>query len=107
MKIVDGHKAAEMEARVRQASDKGKAAGTGKPEAGRDGTEVSGKGDNITFSEKAKDMGTARKLLDEVPQVRKEKVEDLKGKIESGTYNIKGELVADGIIKASIVDKEL
>lgn len=61
--------------------------------------------DNVSLSAKARELQEAREALDAAPEVRKEKVEEIKGRVEAGTYNVKAEAIADAIIKASLLDK--
>lgn len=61
--------------------------------------------DNVRFSAKAKELQEAGKALEATPDMRSEKVAELKSRIDSGSYNVKGEAIADSIIKASLLDK--
>lgn len=54
--------------------------------------------DEVAFSSEAKDFATITKLLSEVPDVRTDKVEELKKSISSGSYNVKAEEVAGKIL---------
>jgi len=45
------------------------------------------------------------KALKEIPDIRKDKVEELARKIESGTYKVSEEDIADKILK-SILDRK-
>lgn len=66
---------------------------------------VSSKTDIISISNQAKDYQTVMKALKDVPDIRKEKVEGLIEKFQSGTYDVKETDVADKILK-SIIDKK-
>jgi len=61
------------------------------------------KKDIVSISSDAKDYQTVMKALKDIPDIRKEKVEELLKKYESGNYNVSGSEVADKIIK-SIID---
>lgn len=54
--------------------------------------------DEVAFSSEAKDFATITKLLSEVPDVRTDKVEEIKKSISSGSYNVKAEEVAGKIL---------
>ncbi len=64
---------------------------------------------NVNLSGKAKDMQEARlKALDiarGTPDVREDKVADLKRKIESGDYKVSSENIADGILREAVKDE--
>jgi negative regulator of flagellin synthesis FlgM len=42
--------------------------------------------------------------LDNIPEVRAEKVEQLKNQIENGTYEIKSEEIAEKMLKDSLLN---
>ena len=55
--------------------------------------------DNVKISEVGKDYAIAQKALKDVPDVRKDKIEEVKAKMEKGEYeNVKSEDIADKII---------
>ena len=54
--------------------------------------------DEVTLSSEAKDFATLTKLLSKTPDVRTDRVEDLKNQISSGTYTVRAEEVAEKII---------
>ena len=54
--------------------------------------------DEVALSSEAKDFTTITKLLSEVPDVRIDKVEELKNSMSSGNYNVKAEEVAGKIL---------
>lgn len=58
---------------------------------------VNGK-DEVAFSSEAKDFAAITKLLSEVPDVRTDKVEEIKNRMSSGNYNVKAEEVAGKIL---------
>ena len=51
--------------------------------------------DTVTISSKAKDFMIAKKALDSTPDIRADIVQDIKARIDSGTYNVTGMDVAD------------
>ena len=64
---------------------------------------------NVNFSGKAKEIGEAHaKALDiarSTPDVREDKVLELKKKIESGEYKVSSENIADGILREAVKDE--
>lgn len=66
--------------------------------------EKKGKNDKLSLSLEVKEIQKAKKALEKQPAVRKEKVEDLKQRIKSGTYNVSGEEVAEKMLSRTIVD---
>ncbi len=109
MKISDHQKMAEMDGQIKQSSkNKTASINEAKPSVKADNESSTAAGsDNVSLSSKARDLQEARKALDAAPDVRMERVEELKNRIESGSYNVKGEAIADGIIKAALLDKKV
>jgi len=64
------------------------------------------KKDVAAISNEAKDFQLAMKSVKEVPDIRQDKVKELKEKYESGNYNISGREIAECIIR-SIFDKKV
>ena len=54
-----------------------------------------------------KRLNEARKLMKAVPDVREEKVAQIKKQLENGTYKIDGEKIAFKMIKESLTNEEL
>jgi negative regulator of flagellin synthesis FlgM len=74
-----------------------------KPETTSDKAANKGaKTDKVEISEAAKEIQEVRKQLDNTPDVRTEKVEQLKNQIENGTYEIKSEEIAEKMLKESL-----
>ena len=65
------------------------------------------KEDTVVLSPQARRIQEARKLLNSVPDIRGEKVAQIKAHIEDGTYHVDGEKVAEKIIKESLLDEIL
>lgn len=55
------------------------------------------KKDNVNVSEQAKEFQTALKAAMSSPSVREDKVNDIKNRIDNGSYNISAEDIADKI----------
>ena len=62
----------------------------------------SGVRESVEISSRAQEMKNARDALGAQPDVRAEKVEQIKSQIEQGTYEVNGRQVADKIIKDSL-----
>lgn len=60
-----------------------------------------GEKDVFTISKEGKDFQTALDALSKVPDIRHDKVNDIKKKIQSGTYNISAEETADKIVDSA------
>jgi len=54
--------------------------------------------DEVALSSEAKEFANMSKLLSEVPDVRIDKVEEIKNRMSSGNYNVKSEEVAEKIL---------
>jgi len=72
-------------------------------EASQESTELS-EGAKSSISSRAKEMATARKIADEAPDLREEKIAALKERIQNGDYNVKPEEVADRIVKEHLAE---
>jgi len=57
--------------------------------------------DEVSFSSIAKDLAIAKKGVDVTPDVRMEKVIDIKAQIQAGQYNISASQVADKLLTQS------
>ena len=62
------------------------------------------KTDTVNISDAAKEIQEVRKDLDNIPDVRADKVEQLKNQIENGTYEIKSEEIAEKMLKDSLLN---
>lgn len=54
--------------------------------------------DSVVFSNFAKEMQLASKAVKDAPEVRTEKVDQLKAQIESGRYNVSASQIAEKIL---------
>lgn len=63
------------------------------------------KKDVLSISNAAKDFQTVNKALKDVPDMRQNKVAELLGKFETGSYNVTGKDVADKVIN-TVFDKK-
>jgi negative regulator of flagellin synthesis FlgM len=60
--------------------------------------------EKVDLSTKAKDIQQAKNALNSLPDVREEKVQEIKAQVEKGTYKVNAEKIADKMVKESIVD---
>ncbi len=64
---------------------------------------------NVNLSGKAKEMNEARmKAMDiarNTPDVREEKIAELKAKIQNGDYKVSAENIADGMLREAVKDE--
>ncbi|MEE8574415.1 MAG: flagellar biosynthesis anti-sigma factor FlgM [Thermodesulfobacteriota bacterium] len=61
-------------------------------------------GDTVDISSESKEIGLAREIIDDTPDIDQEKVERIKAGIKDGTYNVSGEQVAESLLKHSLID---
>ena len=53
--------------------------------------------EKVSISSISRDVKLAKKAIEELPDVREERVRELKDQIEQGTYNVSGEKIAEKI----------
>jgi len=61
--------------------------------------------DQVTVSEAAKNIARLMVEVSNIPEIRADKVEELKNAINSGTYEVKGSEIAGKIIKEALIDR--
>lgn len=66
---------------------------------------VHSKKDDISISGKGKDFQATLDAVRSKPDIRQQKVDEIKEKIEAGTYNISGKQIAEKIIDSIINTK--
>lgn len=74
---------------------------------GREARPVSGTvvtEEKVTLSGRASEVQQARQIIADLPDVRKDKVDDLKARIDDGSYQVDGERVAEKMIGESLLD---
>jgi negative regulator of flagellin synthesis FlgM len=60
--------------------------------------------ETVDLSTKAKDIQQAKNALNSLPDIREEKVQEIKTQVDKGTYNVDAGKVADKMVKDSIID---
>jgi len=53
---------------------------------------------NAEISSKSKEMGRAKTIASETPDIREDKVANLKSRIESGNYRVDSDAIADRLV---------
>ena len=64
-------------------------------------------GDKVVLSPEAKKIQEAKELMGSIPDIREEKVAQIKAQIENGTYRIKEKELAAKMIKESFLNELL
>jgi negative regulator of flagellin synthesis FlgM len=64
---------------------------------GRDATDAE-------VASKAQEVQQVKKLVNQLPEIREDRVQALKAQIENGTYHVSGEDIADLIIRRALAD---
>ena len=60
------------------------------------------KQDSVELSQTAKELQAARKIIEQVPEIRTDKVAQLKAQIENGTYDIDSGKIAEKLLQESL-----
>ena len=96
MEIVK-NKGVQVDAYVNQLQDTKKA-----DQAADQAKESATKTDTVVISDAAKRIQEARAKLDDIPDVREEKVADLRNQIQNGTYQADADKTADKLLKEQL-----
>ncbi len=102
---IDKNPGIQVDAYVNQVHDKNKAGPTADQ-----ADKAAPKTDTVVISDAAKRIQEARAQLDQIPDVREDKVAELRNQIQSGTYSVDAEKAADKLLKEHLrvaIDKEL
>jgi len=99
---INGNQGIGIDAYVNQVQDKNK---VGTPDNKPEKTAV--KADTVVLSDAAKRVQEARRQLDDIPDVREEKVLQLRSQIQNGTYEINADKIAGKMIKEGLLNDAL
>jgi len=102
---IDKTQGIQVDAYVKQVHDSNKAG-----PAAEQPDKSAPKTDTVVISDAAKRIQEARAQLDAIPDVREDKVAELRNQIQNGTYQVDAEKTADKLLKEHLrnaVDKEL
>ena len=91
---IDKNQGIQVDAYVNQVHDKKKA-----DQAADQAKESAVKTDTVVISEAAKRIQETRAKLDEVPDVREDKVAELRNQIQNGTYQVDAQKTAEKLLK--------
>jgi negative regulator of flagellin synthesis FlgM len=61
--------------------------------------------DKVALSPEARQIQEVKKLLDSLPDIREEKVAEIREQIENGTYSVDSEKIAFKMIREAILDE--
>jgi negative regulator of flagellin synthesis FlgM len=100
MEITSKNQLNRIEAYMNQVQAKPK---TEEP-AEKDARQQVGSPDTVVISDAAKRVLEARVQLDSIPETRSDKVAEIKGRIENGTYVIQPDKIADKMIRESLLN---
>ena len=101
MKIVDNNPSVKLETYVKNVENRRK------DNNATQANPVGVKGDKVVLSSLAKEIRDIKKLVDSIPDIREKKIEEIKEKIENGSYKIDSNKVAFKLIKESLLNNEL
>jgi negative regulator of flagellin synthesis FlgM len=79
-------------------------AGTEKPGAEKVAGSGPVQGDRISISSQTRDINLAKGVIDKLPEVREDLVNEIKTAIDNGTYQVNLEKVAGKMVAESILD---
>lgn len=68
------------------------------------GSESGSGSDSVQLSSSAKEAANLKNSIKSAPEIRIELVNELKGKIASGEYNVSGKQVAESIVNKAVDD---
>jgi negative regulator of flagellin synthesis FlgM len=60
--------------------------------------------EKVSISKESRDAGMIKGIINNLPDVREEKVQELKAQIENGTYKVSSEDIAKKMVSESIID---
>ena len=61
--------------------------------------------DRIELSVRGREIQHLAELIRSTPDIREAKVEQIRNAVESGTYNVKAEKIADKILGSNVIDQ--
>ena len=68
-------------------------------------SEAVAKRDKVELSQTVREVNKAREELASIPDIRAEKVDEIKKQIDDGTYKIDGNKIAFNMIRQSLIDE--
>ena len=101
MKIYDGKGSKNIDQYIKKTVEKKQGGGAANTSAGSKAT------DSVQISQASADIAKAKEIINEQPEVRTEKVNQVKQAIKNGSYEVDGKKVAEKIIKENILNELL
>lgn len=101
MEITGGNPFAKIDSYVRQV--RGDKSGSDATSNSSSGEVLSG--DRVQLSPKAKEMQEAKRILGAIPDIREEKVAQIRKEIAEGTYQINSQKIAEKMVTESLVNQ--
>ncbi len=98
MKVNSNNTAVELNAYLKQIRQQQK---TGETQS-QDSSQRAKEADKVNLSTRARDVQQAAQALKAMPDVRAEKVQNVKMDVEKGTYKVDGPRVANGMLHESL-----
>jgi len=102
MKIVGENPFVKLDAYVKNVKEK-KDVEESKNKTSRDDSSD----DNVVLSHKAREIQDAKRILSSSPDIREEKVAEIRKRIENGTYQIEGDKISIKMIKEALLNELL
>ena len=62
-------------------------------------------GDRVELSPKAKEMQEAKRILGSIPDIREEKVAQIRKQIAEGTYQVDSQKIAEKMVTESLINQ--
>jgi negative regulator of flagellin synthesis FlgM len=70
----------------------------------RQATAPQGSEEKVALSNQSRDLVQIKKTIDQLPEIREDKVNELKTQIEKGVYTIQSDKIAEKMIGESLID---
>ncbi len=101
MQITGNNPFAQLDAYVKNIGPKKNRVQSSLTEAPKEGLSE----DRVALSPEAKKIQEAKKIIDALPDIREDKVAEIRARIQNGAYTVDSEKVAFGIMKESILNE--
>ena len=99
MKVDSQRSLVNLEAYVKRAQESG-----GVDQSLQHGQEKASPTEKVKLSHRARDIQKIREIVEATPEIRTDKVGQLKREIETGTYSVNAEKVAERMLRESLID---
>ena len=73
-----------------------------KPKQSPEQTTAQPAGDRVQISERSREIARANEVINAAPDVRMDKVEEIKAKLAAGTYDVSSEKIANALVKGLV-----